>query len=126
MGTWGSGNFENDAALDAFGGVVDDLVERLEEAFDAEIYIEDVEGEIALVEVLAVLGEHCARPYLDRTKVVAWAERVLAAYDAQIDGLEPTEDFKRERRAVIERTFGRLLAVLDPAQKPGSTESSNG
>ena len=41
--------------------------------------------------------------------IAAWKQRYLEMYDAQIDGLEPVAGFKTARRAVIERTFDRLL-----------------
>ncbi|HSN99765.1 MAG TPA: DUF4259 domain-containing protein [Candidatus Nanopelagicales bacterium] len=113
MGTWGPGNFDNDHALDAYAGLIDHIVEEIDEGFgEGEVYIEDVEGAIVLVEVLASLGEHCRKLYLPIAKIDDWKRRVLAAYDAQIDDLGADETFKVERRQVLERTFDRLRAVL--------------
>lgn len=120
MGTWGSGNFQDDAALDAYAELVADLVGRIDAAFGAEpLQIEDVWGEMALVEVLATLHEHCRPARVPRPLVAKWSERVLAAYDAQIDALGAKEPFRSERRAVIEKTFQRLLAAPPGARNEG-------
>ena len=120
MGTWGTGNFDNDEALDAYAEVVDDLLDRIDEGLgEGQVHFEDVGAEIALVEVLAALGERCREVSVPRAKVERWKERVLSAYDAQIDDLGATESFKAERRRVLEATFDRLLGAL--ASPPKAT-----
>ncbi|WP_437961279.1 DUF4259 domain-containing protein [Sorangium sp. So ce119] len=113
MGTWGSGNFDSDGALDAYAGLVHGIAEQIDEGLgEGDVQFEDVDGEIALMEVLAVIGERCRALHLPLAQVESWARRVLAAYDAQIDALGATEAFKAERRAVLESTFDRLRAAV--------------
>jgi hypothetical protein len=112
MGTWGSGNFQNDAALDYMGDLSDEFSQRIEDIFADEerAYLdEDAEGQlIPTVAILATLAEHCAlvppRPQI----VTGWQEKYLALFDDQIDGMEPAEGYAAERRSVIVETFTRL------------------
>ncbi|XXX75560.1 hypothetical protein WMF30_48710 [Sorangium sp. So ce134] len=113
MGTWGAGNFDGDGAMDAYAGLVRGIAEQIDEGLgEGDVQFEDVDGEIALMEVLAVLGERCVKLHLPLARVEGWSRRVLAAYDAQIDALGATEAFKAERRRVLQTTFERLRAAV--------------
>ena len=113
MGTWGTGNFESDAALDFINEQVDRYVGVIEEIFADESRFrldEDAEGMlIPSVVVLALLCERCDGALPSRIDVAAWKARYLDMYDAQIDGLEPARDYKRQRRDEIAATFDTLL-----------------
>lgn len=113
MGTWGSGNFENDAALDYINEQVDRYIHIIEEIFGDPVRFrldEDAEGTlIPSVALLSLLCEHCHGALPSRVDVAAWKARYLEMYDAQIDGLEPAPDYERQRRAEIEATFDTLL-----------------
>jgi hypothetical protein len=115
MGTWGAGNFENDAALDFIGDEIDRYISIIEDIFGNEgrfLLDEDAEGMLMpAVEILAVLCEHCHGVLPEHLDVAAWKARYLAMYDDQIDGLEPQGDFKQQRRAVIEATFDKLVRI---------------
>ena len=109
MGTWDSGNFENDTAVD--------LVAELSESVSQEIRppecVEDDELIMAAVAVLKVLVQHCHAAPPERAKIESVRDAVLTVYDAEIDGLDPSPEYKAERRQVIEQTFAQFLALID-------------
>ncbi|BCM93829.1 hypothetical protein IAD21_05720 [Abditibacteriota bacterium] len=112
MGTWGEGNFENDGALDFVGGLIDELVEKINECFaDEDLAALDEDGEAVIVpgvHVISVLNEQChaAPPKLDI--IIGWRDKYLAIFDEQIGGLDPVKGFEQKRRAIIEATFSKL------------------
>jgi hypothetical protein len=114
MGTWGAGNFENDYALDYLGELMDQLVSTVEECFEEEDGADlDEGGEERLMPSVAIMTllsrEFGAHP--PKAEVVArWKKRYLKIYDDQIDGLDPSDDFKSDRRKTIEETFDSLIA----------------
>jgi hypothetical protein len=118
MGTWGPGNFENDAALDFIDEEIDRHVREIEAIFADEqrfLLDEDAEGGlIPRVVLLTLLCQQCGGVLEDATDVAVWKERYLAMYDEQIDGLEPDEAYKTQRRAVIADTFDRLIELKRP------------
>jgi hypothetical protein len=112
MGTWGTGNFANDGALDYLGELVGRLAARVEELLGSVRGADlDEGGESELmpsVEIVSVLVERCNAVPPRASVVRGWRERYLRLYDAQIDALDPDTGFKGERRRVIEATFGKL------------------
>ncbi|MFJ8043384.1 DUF4259 domain-containing protein [Kitasatospora sp. NPDC096147] len=122
MGTWGSGNFESDTALDHLSIVIDRLVGEVAEAMagdPVELEPDEYWG-VAVpchLELLHALAEGgYAGGSLPEAEVVeGWKRTFMAVWEQSIDGLEPSPAFKEERRAVLHRTFDRLAraAVLD-------------
>jgi Domain of unknown function (DUF4259) len=119
VGAWGPGNFENDAALDFIDEEIDRHVRAIEAILaDSQRFRldEDAEGELMpRVAILALLCEHSAG-VLDSAPdnapdVSAWKARYLEMYDDQIDGLEPKDGYKLQRRAVIVATFDTLIRL---------------
>lgn len=116
MGTWGPGNFDNDAAADFIDEELDRHVRAIEAIFaDSERFLldGDAEGELMpRIAILALLCEHSAG-VLDTTgdAISAWKARYLEMYDDQIDDLEPRGDYKLQRRAVIAETFDTLIRL---------------
>ena len=108
MGTWGPGNFENDAALDMVQEVLGVAKTEIE-AFCASgrVGVEDLEEILAAMAVHLALHEHCnaSAPNPDLARTLR--EKVLRIYDAEIDSLKPDEDYKAERRAAIVETVTR-------------------
>ncbi|HEY1391309.1 MAG TPA: DUF4259 domain-containing protein [Ktedonobacterales bacterium] len=113
MSTWGAGTFQNDAALDFINAEIDRHVGAIETIFGdaARFHLdEDAEGELMpRIEILLALCDRCHGVLDKRMDVAAWKARYLARYDEQIDDLEPTNDYKQQRRAVIADTFDRLI-----------------
>src|SRR5262245_26265019 len=108
MGTWGPGNFENDAALD--------MVEEVRAAATAEVEafcgsdqvgIEDLDDILAGVAIHLALHEHCNASPPDLDVALNLREKALRIYDEQIDSLEPQGDYKAVRRATIAETLVR-------------------
>lgn len=114
MGSWGPGNFQNDGALDWLAEVVDDLEETVLSRIESSTADIDEEGEshvMPAIELLATLADRhgAIPPHPD--VVSSWAANYLGRYDGKIDAIAPSEDYKKQRRAVIEATFERLLAA---------------
>jgi len=113
MGTWGAGTFQNDAALDFINTEIDCHVGAIEKIFSDESRYsldEDAEGELMpRIEILLALCERCHGVLHEDMDIAAWKTRYLAMYDEQIDGMEPGDDLKQQRRTVIVDTFDQLV-----------------
>lgn len=113
MGTWGAGTFQNDAALDFINTEIDRHVGAIEKIFSDESRYsldQDAEGELMpRIEILLALCDHCHGVLHEDMDIAAWKARYLAMYDEQIDGMEPGDDLKQQRRTVIVDTFDRLI-----------------
>ncbi|MGC5343574.1 DUF4259 domain-containing protein [Streptomyces sp. DT24] len=116
MGTWGSGNFDNDTAADHLSGVIARLVGEVTEAMaDDPVTLEAdeywgnaVPCHLELLYVLYRAGH--TSPHLPRPDVIeGWKKDFMAVWEKTIDGLEPSPAFKRERRSVLNRTFDQLI-----------------
>ncbi|MCG8349812.1 MAG: DUF4259 domain-containing protein [Chloroflexales bacterium] len=115
MGTWGSGNFENDGAGDYRDSITYQLIDKVEACFEHEEgYALDEGGEAELmpsVAMLVVLCEHCDGIPPAEAVAQTWKRTYLQIYDDQIEDLAPNPAFRAERRKVIEATFDRLIAI---------------
>ncbi|MEV6931967.1 DUF4259 domain-containing protein [Dactylosporangium sp. NPDC051485] len=122
MGTWGSGNFDSDTAADHLSILTARLMREIEDAMagdPVELEPDEYWG-VAVpcnVEILCLLaGQPWVGVVLPAAETVeAWKATFLAAWDANIDGLEPTPEHKAARRAVLERTFDRLTEAIRAA-----------
>lgn len=143
MGTWGSGNFDDDTAADHLSTITGRLLDETRQAMDgdpSELTPDEFWG-VAVpcnVELLALLAEQrWVGAMLPENAVVAgWKTKYLAIWDASIDGLAPSPSFKEERRAVLVATFDRLLRATKreedarnappaaPAKKPPAKKPS--
>jgi hypothetical protein len=71
---------------------------------------EDAEGElIPRIQILSVLCEHCRAVLKKNLDIAAWEAQYLAMYVDQIDEMEPTDDYKHQRRVIIEATFDKVI-----------------
>ena len=134
MGTWGPGNFENDAAADHLMDLCQPLLTEIEEAMEEPASLEPDEYEADMVmanlEIIACLSEHLGRHehsklgeflypcVLPSPETVAkWKQAYLAVWDGSIDDLEPKPEYKKKRRQVIAETFDRLERLARAQQK---------
>lgn len=82
MGTWGTGTFQNDAALDFINVEVDRHISAIEEIFRDEARFnldEDAEGELMpRIEILLALCERCHGVLQKNMDIAAWKARYLA------------------------------------------------
>ena len=109
MGTWDSGNFDNDTALDFLGNITDEIAKEL---YDPE-GVEDIDLIMAAVSTYSALLAECPVHVPDPESLVKLRDSVLRVYDAKIDELEPKGDYKADKRRIIEETFSTLLARLN-------------
>ncbi len=109
MGTWGAENFANAGARDYLALLAAKLMATINEIFiDDERLALDEDGESMFMPSVELLALLCERYFIvpPRPNMVRqWHERYLERYDATIDQLMPENDFKVERRQVIEKTF---------------------
>jgi Domain of unknown function (DUF4259) len=133
MGTWGPGNFENDTAAEYLINLCKPLVEQIREtaADSQQMQPDDPSSDIMLanIEILAALAENIGRyksgwvgdmvfpfPFPKADEIEQWKVEYLRIWDQHIDGLMPSEDYKRIRRQVITASFDRLrrAAIAGP------------
>ncbi|MFE6779577.1 DUF4259 domain-containing protein [Streptomyces sp. NPDC057702] len=118
MGTWGSGNFDSDTAADHLADVIGRLVAEVADAMSGdpveleadEYWGNAVPCHLELLYALARAGY--ATHHLPEPGVIAsWKADFLAIWERTIDDLEPSAEFREERRAVLVRTFDQLAEV---------------
>ncbi|MBO2008305.1 DUF4259 domain-containing protein [Hymenobacter negativus] len=123
MGTWGSGNFDSDKALDYLASVADPLVAQLQAVVDTPSLAEADEdgGTQCLVAAEILIGlKYYTSPKLTPQLVTDCRDVVLAKWEATIDELDPDEDYKTERRAIMQQTFAQLLTAVQRWQRHNS------
>ncbi len=125
MGAWGSGNFDDDSALDYAGS----LCQSIEAEIDRRIASKKLAGDNLLTDVmprlavLAVLAEHCLGAGPVRGKIQAWQKRSLEIFDVDTAKMYFKKKDAKERRRVIVDTF-ELLGKLAVEGWSGSDHSS--
>ena len=122
MGTWGSGNFQSDGALDFVGDLIDQLANTAQTCFDEENAQLDEGGESELVPSVAIitfLSQNCGAAPPKPDVIANWRRKYLAIFDDQIDRLADDDNYKAERRAVIDKTFGDLIELSSQFWKQG-------
>lgn len=102
-------NFGNDGAQTYLQMLLAKLVATITEVVSDEDRLDaDEDGETMLmpsVEILALLCERYGAPPPRPEMVRQWADKYLRRFDATVDQLKPTQEFKVNRRKVIEKTF---------------------
>lgn len=118
MGTWGSGNFDDDTAADYLSGVIDRLVTEVADVMAGDpIQLEPDEYWGVAIPCQLELLCHLARGGYDGGRlpdpsvIAEWKRRYLAVWDSGIDGLEPSARFKADRLKVLNHTFDELAEV---------------
>ncbi|MGX6600791.1 DUF4259 domain-containing protein [Micromonosporaceae bacterium Da 78-11] len=119
MGTWGIGNFDSDTAADHLSVLTARLVREVEDAVagdPVELEPDEYWG-VAVpcnLEILHLLAsQRWAGVMLpDIAMVQAWKATYLAVWDANIEELEPTSEYKAHRRTALERTFDQLAEAI--------------
>jgi hypothetical protein len=109
MGTWEAGPFENDAALDFVGEVIDQLMVPINAFMDSPEIDETFDAAFAAIALLnAVMDLTPSRPWSGDNPVggAPIREAMLSCYDEQIDDMDPDPEFKTDQRTA-------LVAALD-------------
>jgi hypothetical protein len=140
MGTWAEGIYENDTAADYVYGVIDKMLEQIQQAIDDPVKLEPDEDDrqilLCNIDLVAVLAAHVYSqvwftwsirgPLLpDAGKVLEWKAKYLAVWHQMIDELDPDPEYKAGHRRQIVATFDRL-AELSRQQDAGPAEPDRG
>lgn len=118
MGTWDSGNFDNDYAADHLSIVTGRLITEIEEAFKDESEIEpDEYWGVAVpchLELLLVIHkqEYVGSLLPSLEQLTTWKKVYMDVWDRCIDGLEPTPEHKKKRRMILLNTFDNLIEIV--------------
>ena len=116
MGTWDAGPFENDAAMDFVGRVIDSLMEPVD-AFLGASQIDETfdEGFAAIALLNEVMQRTPARPCRNGGPVAGPPIRdaFLRCFDEQIDGMGPGPEFKTAQRAALDAELARFIRFLE-------------
>lgn len=119
MGTWGTGNFDNDHAGDFYSSVIDYLATEIDTAMNAEVeldaggYYSDIVP--AAIEIILALDErklHCLD--LDADEVRIWKRTYMEKWHATVDRTGMDSYYREERERVLNETFDRLIALAEP------------
>jgi hypothetical protein len=117
MGKRGEDNFANVGARDYVGMLTTQLVATINAIESNPSRLElDEDGESMLmpsVEILALLCERTGAVPPKPGMVKKWAAKYLAVYDAAIDGLKTSAEYKNGRRKVIMNTFHWLESLAE-------------
>lgn len=111
MGTWGSGVFENDHALDLHFTEVKRLIQEVEHVLSLEpVAFDDHEGPLFYIHLLGLLAKAHEVQGLDRNQVEKWKGKYIKIFTSTIG--PGHEDYLKSRQAVIQREFDTLIALL--------------
>ena len=119
MGTWGSGNFENDGANDYLVSLLDSLIMEVgtmlnSQSFENDDSLDVDDGDhkiIPAIDIYITLSEkYDTPPRVDREKAKNWRQTYLTAFDK--DTAVYHGNFKLERRRMIKETFDRLDELI--------------
>jgi predicted DNA-binding WGR domain protein len=123
MGTWDSGNFDNDQALDFLGELMDQLSGRIGEWFGSDSPdLADGEGEvIPALAVIQLLTQNCGAAPPKPEQLAAWKKRYLAIFDEQIQEYGGEPKFITARRQTIVNTFTGLESLSTTFWMGGAT-----
>lgn len=118
MSAWGSGNFEQDGALDfVWEEVQQPLLRKIRKVLGKPILAEADEPEsgpiVAAVEILALLSEHvnAAPPLPD--EIALWKATFLNSWDQTAADVYYRQNDLIERRSIIAATFDRLTGLAN-------------
>jgi hypothetical protein len=118
MGTWGHGNFDSDTASDHLEILTSRLIAEVAEAMSGDLV--EIEPDeywgVAVPCNLELLHLIAKQNYVgaglpDPDTLAGWKATFLAVWDETIDELEPEAGYKKERRAVLVRTFDQLAEL---------------
>jgi hypothetical protein len=117
MDDWKEDNFGNPGARDYLAMLQARLLATIREVLkDDERLDPDEDGEslfMPSIDVLALLCERYGSEPPRPATVKQWHAKYLAAFDAGIDRLKPTAEFKTARRRVIDNTFRWLESLAE-------------
>lgn len=110
MGTWDTGIFDNDDALDFVGEIMEDLQQRVDGWFEEE-EPDFGEGEGVVppaVYIMHLLSTNCGAAPPKPDVIAKWKSEYLKVFDEQIEDMGAEEGFISSRRETISRAFKDL------------------
>lgn len=108
MGTWGTGPFQNDVALDFLGSQRASLVALVERFLDAPDS-DEFARVFAALELLNLLAKHTAAGTPAPTEVEQWTTILLERFDRDLV-VKSDAEFYGAQRKVLEETLATLVA----------------
>lgn len=115
-------NFGNEGARDYLAMQTARLLANIREVVaDDDRLDPDEDGECLLMPAVELMALLCERYNAEPPRVAMvkqWHTKYLAAFDAGIDGMDVTEEFKTARRKVIEHTFRWLEGLSESYHQP--------
>lgn len=118
MGTWGTGNFDDDTSSDHLSILTDQLIREVADAMAGDpVKLEpDEYWGVAVpcnLELLLLIAEqrYVGTTLPEADTIAGWKQQYLTIWDRAIYALEPGPEFKVQRRAVLVRTFDQLAAL---------------
>lgn len=118
MGTWGSGNFQNDTAGDYFLTFIDRMMNEIRQVMKTRrrIHAGDELGDIipCMIKMITILGQqrfHCL--CLDIDEIKRWKQIYMDGWTSTIDSCHPDEDYRKEREKILNDTFDKLIAYAE-------------
>ena len=133
MGSFDVGNFDNDDALDVTNDFIEQITASIRENLaDEHFGVEDCDRVMAYIvilnailqqtrcsgvtpedhELLVILKNMGDGAGLSERQVRGWKENVLKVFDAEIDGLQPTPEYKSGRRKAMQDAFNALESFI--------------
>jgi hypothetical protein len=110
MGTWGTGVYSNDTALDWLGDLIESVSKEIRKGIED---FDESSGEalLAAADTIRVLCENSGAAPPKATEVDGWHMSYLRCWESYITGLDPKEGFVEAQRDVINDVFSRLSQV---------------
>lgn len=128
MGAWGSGNFDDDRALDfVFQEVQQPLLKRVRSMVAKPILAEADERSgpiMAAIEILALLSEQVKAAPPEPDEVAIWKTTFLGAWDRTAIGVYSRQEDAAARRSVIVATFDRLALLAARFHRPDAEKET--
>jgi len=116
MGTWGSGAFDNDYAMDMVGGWLTHLMEVVHDFLEDPEIDELFDPAFAAITVVSDLMERSGAKVWDHenSKSLDPAPIVAAMLECweHIDELDPDPDYKAERQKILHAELQRFTTLL--------------
>ena len=117
MGTWDSGPFGNDMAMDYVSEVVDSLMQPVNSFLEEPMIDEGFDEAFAAVAILNEIMSRCgARPWDAEAKATVDPATIVTAmvtcFDEQIDDMGPDPDFKTDQRAALVAELDRFAQAF--------------
>ena len=117
MGTWASNNLGNDGACDFRDGIVEHILKTAVPPKDA-LEIDEI---MAAIDILLAISHRCgASGRLSNFDTHGLQGKVLEVFDVDGPNYYPDPEYRKERRAVIARTFDELYFLQSEMQEPCS------